>query len=78
MSRADLLLLRKAVKEDWPFTPERWRLLLDVIFARVSREGTPLRLILAFLRFVCAVQLHNLELREAERKLTALQSLRSW
>ena len=70
-------MFRKAVKEDWPIPPERCRLLKEAVFAQVSRKKTPLRLAVAIARFVYAVQMHELELREAERKLAALESLRS-
>jgi hypothetical protein len=67
-SRSDLLLLRKAIKEDWPVPVERRRPLLDAVFAQLSREDISVRLALAIIQVAVAADMHDLELEEAERK----------
>src|SRR5262245_35469262 len=40
-SRSDLLLLRRAIREDWPVSPDRWSHILDEVLSPLkSRELT--------------------------------------
>jgi hypothetical protein len=72
LSRGDVRLFRKTVKEGWPVPPENRRPLLDAVFAHLSREDTPIRLALAILEFLVAVDMHNLEVEQAARKAAQL------
>jgi hypothetical protein len=68
-SRSDLLLFRKAIKEDWPIPFERRRPLMATALSPLSRKDTPFRRVLAIARLALAADLHDLEMEEqAQRK----------
>jgi hypothetical protein len=70
-SRSDLLLVRKAIKEDWPVPLERRRPLMKAVLAPLCRNDKPVRLALAVCKLAIAADLHDLDQLEAERKASA-------
>jgi hypothetical protein len=72
-SRGDLLLFRKAIKEDWPVPPERRRPLLDAALSPISREdSTPRQRTaagwLALTALKHDIEMETAELRRSKRK----------
>jgi hypothetical protein len=65
-SASDLLLLRKAIKEDWLVPLECRGPLLEAAASPLHREDTPTRMTLAVIRLLLAADRHNLKLEEAE------------
>lgn len=61
-SRSDLLLFRKAIKEDWPVPIERRRPLMEAALSPIGCEDTPVRLLLAIARLAVAADMHDLGL----------------
>jgi hypothetical protein len=80
-SRADLRLVLKAIKENWPVPPERGRPLMANVFSLLTRRNAPARLGLAVCWLGIAAEAHNLGLdraegqRRAKRKLTIQECL---
>jgi len=64
-SLSDLILLRKAIKENWPVPSERRRPLLEAVFSNLNSENA--RLVISACQVALTAEEHNQKLDELER-----------